>query len=248
MLRVRTVDDGFIERTENEWPIARTKWTRWYLDAANGSLVDRAPHGGENVSFDALTDDGVTFSTTPLGEQTEITGPVAARLFVSSSTADADLFVIVRVFAPDGEEVVFQGAVDPHTPVGHGWLRVSHRSLDERLTTEHRPYHTHDRLEPMIPGEIYDVDVEIWPTSIVVPAGYRLALTVRGTDYEWGGAADVPEYSHFKGSKMRGVGIYTHTDPASRPPDLYGGRTTLHTGAEHPAFLLVPVIPAASPE
>ncbi|HYG72694.1 MAG TPA: hypothetical protein VEC15_10505, partial [Actinomycetota bacterium] len=56
---------------------------------------------------------------------------------------------------------------------------------------------------------------------------------------------DVPEFSHFKGSKMRGVGIYTHTDPASRGDAAYAGTTTVHTGGEHPSSLLLPVIPAA---
>ncbi len=48
----------------------------------------------------------------------EITGPVAAKLFVSSSTTDADLFSILRVFAPDGNEMTFLGAQDPHVPIG----------------------------------------------------------------------------------------------------------------------------------
>ena len=73
---------------------------------------------------------GVT-STGPLPEQdTEITGPLAAKLFVASTATDADLFLVVRVFDPDGEEVVFHGALDPHIPVAQGWLRASHRKLD----------------------------------------------------------------------------------------------------------------------
>ena len=69
------------------------------------------------------------------------------------------------------------------------------------------------------PGEVVELDVEIWPTSIVVPAGYRVGLSVRGTDYEFEGADEAAELSHFKGSKMRGVGIYTHADPVHRPAD-----------------------------
>ena len=87
--------------------------------------------------------------------------------------------------------------------------------------------------------------MEIWPTSIVVPAGYRVGLSVRGTDYEYEGTAEAAELSHFKGTKMRGVGIYTHADPVHRPADVYGGTTTVHAGPEHPATLLLPVIPPA---
>ncbi len=244
-LRIRTVDDGFVERGEDAWPIPRTGWTRRYLDAEGGRLGDQ-PGEARSASFEAMTSDGVTFSTPPFEAETEITGPVSSKLFVSSSTTDADLFLVLRVFAPDGEEVVFQGAVDPHTPVGHGWLRVSHRKLDPALSTPYRPYHRHDEEQPIAPGEIVEVDVEIWPTSIIVPSGYRLALTIRGKDYEWAGADDVPEYSHFKGSKMRGVGIYTHTDPAFRSSDVYAGTTTVHTGGDHPSSLLLPVIPPAT--
>jgi hypothetical protein len=85
--------------------------------------------------------------------------------------------------------------------------------------------------------------VEIWPTSIVVPPGYRVGLSIRGTDYAYEGVDTGAELSHFKGTKMRGVGIYTHADPVHRPPEIYGGTTTLVSGPEHPSTLLLPVIP-----
>jgi predicted acyl esterase len=87
------------------------------------------------------------------------------------------------VFAPDMKEVTFVGAIDPHTPIAQGWLRASHRKLDRALTLPYRPYHTHDEKQPLTAGEIVELDIEIWPTSIVVPAGYRIALSVRGRDY-----------------------------------------------------------------
>lgn len=244
MLRVRTVDGGFIDRTEDEWPIARTRWTRLHLDPRAGTLSDEPPTTPSQASFEALEDDGVTMSTPPLEEEIEITGPVSAKLFVSSNTTDADLFLVLRVFDPEGDEVVLQGAVDPHTPIGHGWLRASHRKLDPVLTAPHRPYHSHDEVQPLTAGEIYELDIEIWPTSIVVPRGYQVALTVRGRDYEYGGSENEVELGHFKGSKLSGVGIYTHTDPRHRPTDVYGGLTTLHAGSVHPAYLLLPLIPS----
>ena len=172
-------------RKEDDWPIPRTRWTKLYLDPASHGL-SRDPVGDEGaLEYEALGE-GVTFSTV-LAEETEITGPLAAKLWASSTTDDADLFLIVRVFDPEGGEVTFQGALDPHTPIAHGWLRASHRKLDHGLSTEYRPYHPHDERQPMTPGEAYELDVEIWPTSIVVPAGYRVGLTVRGRDYEYPG-------------------------------------------------------------
>ena len=76
---------------------------------------------------------------------------------------------------------------DPRTPIGLGWLRASHRKLDPKRTLPYRPWHTHDEEWPLTPGEPVELDVEIWPTCIVVPPGYRIGLTVRGKDYEYDG-------------------------------------------------------------
>ena len=184
-LLVRHVD-RFVERHENEWPLARTQWTKFYLNPADRSLSREPANAEDRIEYEVMGD-GLTFLTPPLEEEVEITGPVAAKLFVSSSTSDADLFLVLRVFAPDGKEVVFQGALDPRTPIGQGWLRASHRKLDPKLSTPYKPYHTHDEPWPLASGEVVDLDIEIWPTCIVVPPGYRIGLSVRGKDYQYDG-------------------------------------------------------------
>jgi predicted acyl esterase len=239
LLRVRQVDDTFIERTEDAWPIPRTNWTTLYLDAPAGRLTPDAPAAG-SVSYDA-TGDGVSFDFGPLPDATEITGPLAARLFVASDTADADLFLILRAFSPDGDEVVFQGAIDPHTPLTHGWLRASQRKLDQNLSTPQRPYHTHDERQPLVPGEVYQLDVEIWPTCVVLPAGYRLQLTIKGNDYRYTGSSG-GFLSNFK-NELTGVGPFLHDDPVDRPADVFGGQVRLHTGGSQASYLLVPFVP-----
>ena len=238
-LQVRHVD-RFVERQEDEWPIARTQWTKFYLDPGAQSLATEPVKAATNVAYDALGD-GATFISAPLERETEITGPLAARLFVSSSTSDADLFLVFRVFTPDLREVVFQGAIDPHTPVAQGWLRASHRTLDAKLSTDYRPYHTHDTPQPLKPGEPVQLDIELWPTSIVVPAGHRLALSVRGRDYEWQKSTGA-RLSNFK-NELRGCGPFLHDDPRDRPAAIFGGRTTLHAGPGRESFVLVPLIP-----
>jgi uncharacterized protein len=238
-LQIRRLD-GFAERVESDWPIARTRWTKLYLDLDDRAL-SRAPVVAEGrVEFDA-TGDGVTFFSPPFENETEITGPSAAKLFISSSTSDADIFVVLRVFSPDGKEVVFQGAIDPHTPVSQGWLRASHRKLDLDLSTPYRPYHTHDEKQPLRPGEIVELNVEIWPTSIVVPAGYRIGLTVRGKDYEYQGPSG-GRLANFK-NELKGCGPFLHDDPRDRLPEIFGGKTTLHVGSDRAPHLLLPVIP-----
>jgi predicted acyl esterase len=238
-LQVRHID-RFVERFEDDWPIARTKWTKLFLDPAGATLAAKPRAAKKSVGFDALGD-GVTFISPPVQEETEITGPSAVRLFVSSSTKDADLFVVLRVFAPDLKEVVFQGAIDPHTPIGQGWLRASHRKLDKKLSRPWRPHHTHDELQPLKPGQVVPLDIEIWPTSIVVPAAYRIALTIRGKDYEYGGGSG-GRLSNFK-NELKGCGPFLHDDPRDRPAEIFGGRTTLHFGRGRRAYLLLPLIP-----
>lgn len=238
-LQVRKVD-GFEERREDEWPIARTQWTRLYLNP-DGLKLQREPMTEHAIiEYDALGD-GLRFMTPPLERETEITGPSAAKLFVASSTIDADLFLVLGVYAPDGKEVVFQGAIDPHTPIGQGWLRASHRKLDTDLSTAYRPYHTHDDKQPLTPGEVVELDVEIWPTCIVVPAGYRIALTVRGKDYVYAGASG-GRLSNFK-NELTGCGPFLHDDPADRPTEIFGGTTTLRLGPDHQAYVLLPFVP-----
>ncbi len=241
LLQVRHPGEKFVERHENEWPLARTQWTRFHLDP-QGMRLSTAPVATEQSVTYAAMGDGATFITPPLEQDTEITGPSALKLFISSSTADADIFAVLRVFDPQGKEVVFQGALDPHTPVGQGWLRASHRKLDAKLNLPYRPYHTHDEAQPLVPGQVYELDVEIWPTCIVVPRGYRIALSVRGRDFEHEGAAAT--LSNMK-NPMRGCGPFVHDDPVDRPPAVFGGNVTLHMGPDRHAGLLLPIIPAA---
>jgi uncharacterized protein len=236
-LQIRHADKRFELRKENEWPLARTRWTRAYLDAGNRGLAWQPPAEPSQTSFEALGDPAVFWSD-PLPEETEITGPLAARLWVSSSTSDADLFLTLQAFSPDDTEVDFQGTSDPHTPLAQGWLRASHRKLDAARSKPWRPYHTHDQVQPLTPGEVYGVDVEIWPTCIVLPAGYRLALVVGGRDFERPTCDD-------GGSVFpaRGSGPWLHTDPADRPAEVFGGTTTIYCGPGRESYLLIPVIP-----
>lgn len=229
----------FPVRHEQEWPLARTQWTKFYLDPASMALTLEKPASGHPLDYEAMGD-GLTFLSAPLEADTEITGPSAAKLFLSSQTRDADVFLVLRVFDPQGEEVVFYGALDPHTPVGQGWLRASHRKLDPQKSLPYRPYHPHDEVQPLTPGEAVELDVEIWPTCIVVPKGYRIGLTVRGRDYEWAGAATV--LSNMK-NPMKGCGPFVHDDPQDRPMDVFGGTNRLHFEAGAEPYLLLPVIP-----
>jgi predicted acyl esterase len=238
-LNVRHSHETFVLRGESEWPLSRTQWTKYYLQADGLALMPQEPATATTLSYET-TGDGLTFRTPPMTECLEITGPVAAKLFVSSPTTDADIFLVLRLFDPDGKEITFIGSNDPRVPVGLGWLRASQRKLDPTRSLPCRPWHTHDEEWPLKPGEPVELDIEIWPTSIVVPPGYRLALTVRGKDYEVDGRDIALPNAPYP---MKGVGPFLHIDPDDRPPKIFATRNTLHFAARRQPYVLLPIIP-----
>jgi len=237
-LNIRQVDGTVKLRGENEWPLARTEWTRKYLNLDTNSIDASASIDSKSITYSAMGE-GVTFFTTPLTEAIEITGPVSAKVWVSSSTTDADLFLTLRAFGDDGNEILFEGANDPKTPMSQGWLRASHRALDVVQSKPWAPFHPHKFAEPLIPGQIYELDIEIWATCLVLPAGYRLALTVKGCDFDHG-----LEPVEMGGRIMKGSGPFRHEHPEDRPAAIFDNQVTLYTGDQYPSSILLPIIPA----
>jgi uncharacterized protein len=236
-LNVRHPGEKFVLRRENEWPLARTKWTKFYLNPDSLSLSETQSKAVKSeIAYDPMGN-GLTFSVTAK-HAIEITGPSVLKLFISSATADADIFAVLRVFDDKGKEVLFHGALDPKTPVGQGWLRASHRKTDPKKSLPYRPWHTHDEKQPLKPGEVVQLDVEIWPTCIVVPAGWRIALSIRGRDYEH--EDEAATLSNMK-NPMKGCGPFTHDDETDRPPAIFSGKVTLHFDRQ--PYLLLPIIP-----
>jgi hypothetical protein len=162
---------------------------------------------------------GIALETPPLVGEIEVTGPLAASFWVSSASEDMDLFLTLRNFDADGDEIMETGQQGSPVPVAKGWLRVSHRELDPELSLPYRPYHKHQRRLYLKPGEIVKVDVEIWPTSMVFRQGHRIRLDLQPRD---------------------GVGSqgYMHYHA-----DYNTGTNTIHAGGEYESYLLLPVIP-----
>lgn len=244
----KTFEDGRNKheyRDENEFPIARTKYKKYYLDCENYGFSTEVPTSKGTITYRGMGD-GVTFMTKPLTDAIEFTGYIVGRLFISSSTKDADLFLVVRVFGSDMKEVVFWGSNSHNIPVAIGWQRASHRKPDPKRSTEFRPFLAHDELWPLTPGEVVEMNVEIWPTSMTVPKGYRLALTVRGKDYVYGGykppVNDIPKFDDQVPSTFDGLGAVRHNDPLDRPPEIFDGDVTLHFDTDKRPYLMLPII------
>jgi predicted acyl esterase len=227
-IRLAIRDDGerYRWRYEDAWPIPRTAWTAYHLDAAGGTLSPGLPRATASVAYSAereAADCSATFSTAPFTDDTEVTGPIALHLWVSSSTTDADVFAVVRNVAPDGTQVTYPGPLPEGLRIAaaYGWLRASHRKLDAARSTPYRPFHPHDEIQKLTPGEPVPLAIEIWPTSTVFARGHRLVLEI--------GSRDDP------------ASMFQHSDPRDR---VQVGTNTLHTGGRFDSHLLLPIIPS----
>lgn len=238
----RAFSNDFELRKESTWPLPSTKWTKNYLDSNGRSFLPgmswTPPAQFAKRNFSALGQP-LMFLSPPLEKETEITGPLAAKLFASSTTTDMDLFLTFQAFL-DGAEIDFQGVVEARTPLSHGWLRASHRKLDASKTSPHQPYHSHDEEQPLEPGKIYELDVEIWATNIVLPKGAQLGLQVSGKDFER--LLPPPEGRPEEPWAMGTFSKCSHTQSEDRPEEIYGGETTIYTGGQYASYILLPII------
>ncbi|HXR86994.1 MAG TPA: CocE/NonD family hydrolase, partial [Stellaceae bacterium] len=119
-VQIRAPGDKIKRQAQStSWPLAEAKHVKFYLDAGAKSMGTTAPGGAANASYPALTQ-GVNFTTAPFEKDTEIVGPAMLKLFVSSSTADMDIFATLCAFDPDGKEMTFIGAPERFCPVTQG--------------------------------------------------------------------------------------------------------------------------------
>ena len=110
------------------------------------------------------------------------------------------------------------------------WTRRDRKFISSGMST--------NEIQKLMPGEFYPLDVEIWPTSIVVHPGYKLVLRIEGSDFQ----RMVPEGGSSVG--MGGSGVFLHNDPMDSPIPEYAGTTTIATGKDRDSFLVLPLQPA----
>lgn len=246
-LNIKHPDGSFTQRAEQQWPPAATQWTKYYFDTQNGGFASE-PGAPGSATFRADSTQ-LSYFTEPLRESVEITGHVAAKLFISSTTADADIYLTFRVLDPEGNDVTTIAASDPEGNLGTGWLRASHRKLDPERSTHYRPWHTHDEKQPLTPGEIYELDVEVWPLCMTVPPGYRFGFTISGRDFSLPSSEDrEQEYKDWKTvkkvGKARGHSIYTHSLQYEYDEQkVFFGETTIYADEKHRSYIQLPIIP-----
>jgi len=252
-LEIRTggSTERYAFRAENEWPLARTQWTKLYLKidreptghemGVEGELTMTPPKAAGKLTYPATGvtkagvasgsslatthgntgRTGVSFETPPMERDTEITGPMAMKLWVSSTSEDMDIFVSLRNIGPDGKDVCEVGQHGQAVPcVTKGWLRASHRKLDPEQTLPYRPFHAHNERLWLTPGEIVECDIEVWPTSMVFKKGHKLRVDVQPRD----GSGSAP-YTHYHGDYNAGA------------------ENTIYAGGDKASYLLAAIIP-----
>ncbi|KAL2409298.1 hypothetical protein ABEF95_005829 [Exophiala dermatitidis] len=230
----------YARREEQEWPLSRTQYTNFYLTPSLGLTPDHAPSATRGkLAYRALgsieNPQCLSFKSEPFEEETEITGHVTAHLNVSVSPdpagptpTDIDLFVTLRHIGPHGREIFYTGTAGDPVPLTKGWLRVSLRNVNSnhpkhRPWLPHRDYTSRDVL-PVIQGEVYAVDIEVWPTNVIIEKGGAVVFEVSSGD-------------------TQGSGIFLHNDPKDRSPEVFQGTNHIHFGPQFQNYLTLPVIP-----
>lgn len=205
------------DRPENEFPLRRTQYRKLFLDAGCGAMKAEPVTEVSKVSYNGETEE-VTFDYR-FEEETEVTGFLKLRLWVEADGHDdMDLFINVQKLSTKGDWLPVSVLGEPH-PGAWGKMRVSHRRLDEKLSTDFQPVQAHTCEEKLSPGEIVPVDIEIWPTSRIWHKGQQIRVQVAG------------RYIRENWFEPLFWDAENH------------GRHIIHTGGQYDSYLQIPVIP-----
>ncbi|KAM0241488.1 hypothetical protein ACHAP5_007527 [Fusarium lateritium] len=226
---------GFPKRDEADWPLPGTEYRKVYLTPDN-TLSETSISSTKDIEYDALEGSPVTFQYKTTSSL-EITGHIVAHLTVSISRksldsappSDMDLFLTLRKFNAKGEEVFYTGTMGDPVPIVKGWQRVSLRKVDtsNALHQQYLPYRNYfsTDIQPVEENQKYEVDVEVWPTNVVLESGETLVLEIAGHD-------------------TQGVGKFSHEHPNDRDPMVFDGTNAITIGGEA-SWLSLPVVPSS---
>jgi predicted acyl esterase len=221
-------------RDEAEWPLARTRYDKLFLDARTGAMKTEPVEVPATVCYEAPGDETrcpaayraerVEFEYV-FPQATELTGHMKLKLWVEALGADdMDLFVAIQKYDEAGKYVPFAAFnCLEDGPVALGWLRASHRELDPERSTPQQPWLMHKRQLKLEKGVPVPVDIELWPSGTRFAKGESLRIVVQGSD------------------------IYKYAQwivRAGHPKTINAGTHVIHTGAQHDSHLLVPVVPS----
>ena len=262
-LEIRTGGGCSFLLEEDEWPIARTTYTRYYLDASPSDwqrdawrsdfmclLQVQAGKQGRTcysaeIPIESRTGPssallpvkppsallawktGVSFISKPAVSDMVLAGYGKAKLWVSSTCHEMDIFISLRIIDENDREVDYAGPVTigmstKNFPLAKGWLKVSHRKVDEARSTEYTVKHTHRAGDyaPLTPGEIVPVEIEIIPTTALIRKGWRIRM-------------DIQPFDGFDHGARHAYDASIHD----------GIQNTIYTGPDHQSYVQLPILP-----
>jgi putative CocE/NonD family hydrolase len=263
-LEIRSGNGASYVQEENEWPIARTTYPKWFFDATPSAwsgdayrddflrlsptpaAIDAEATYSAEIPLELRTGmppcflpvkppsvqeiwrTGISFISEPVDEDMVFAGYGKARLWVSSTSADMDIYVSLRVLDANGQEVDYAGSTTmgmnvPNYPLAKGWLKVSHRKIDAARSTHYTVKHTHRKADyaPLEEAQVVPVEIEIIPNTALIRKGYRLRVDIQPFD----GVDHGPRHAY---------------DAAYHD----GAWNTVYTGPERQGFIQLPIVPA----
>ena len=262
-LEIRTGNGSSYLQEENEWPVARTKYTRWYFDASPSdwhgdgrrddflrlSSAEPAAECQADYSAEipvesrtgpppivlpvappsalAAWKTGLAFVSDPVTEDMVFAGYSKAKLWVSSTSHDMDIYVAVRIIDENDREVDYigmatMGMSTRHYPLAKGWLKASHRKVDASRSTDYTVKHTHLKADyaPLKDGDVVPVEIEIIPNTALIRKGHRIRIDVQPFDG------------------------FNHGTRHSYDPSYHDGvRNSVYTGPSHLSYIQLPIVP-----
>jgi putative CocE/NonD family hydrolase len=222
-LEVRSSRDEIHEvRYENEWPIARTQYTKLYLNEQPQSLSIEKPEKQMEVVYP--TKKGKALFNFKFTEDTELSGYMMLRVWVEArpektgeiSPDDMAMFIAVNKLDLDRNRVHFNGSVgNKRDMVTRGSCKVSRRELDPVESTEWHPVLKGTSEQKLKAGEIVPIDIELYPSSTFFSVGETLQLIIASDEI-------IP------------------SPPYKKSVDCNHGTHVLHFGGKYDSYLLVP--------
>ncbi|RJP23287.1 MAG: CocE/NonD family hydrolase [Candidatus Abyssobacteria bacterium SURF_5] len=225
-------------RDENEWPLARTQCTDYYLHSAgsantldgDGMLNPDAPldepfdtyvydpQDPVKIHYDidlwALAaemkdrraaeerEDVLVYTSAPLENEMEITGPISVTLYAASSAVDTDFTAALVDVFPDGYLHLIQ----------EGIQRASVRESATAPT-------------PLEPEKIYEYKIDLWATSYVLKAGHKIRVEISSSNFD-----------RFDRNLNTGAEFAMSSETERATQRIYHSQ-------EHPSHITLPVIP-----
>jgi predicted acyl esterase len=206
-------------RREDNWPIASVRPVRLFLCASTLELRREPIEEESRVQYrsTAKKENGSASFSFRFERTTELTGGMRLKLWASTSEGDdLDLFVVIRKFDSAKREVFFSGYNGyERDAAAKGWLRASHRELDQSRSAPLRPWLSHTQIQKLRPNEIVPLEIEIWPSSTLFEVGSTLEVGIQGHD-----AATYPAFGH---RKLANRGLHT-----------------IFTGGRYDSYLVIP--------